>query len=476
MTDQNSTNTPEQGNDLPLSALFGAVYRLFYNKTFGLTIILAMAILTFLGVLFPQAPDNATKNQEMWKAWLETVRPKFAGFTDILGFLGVFRMFSSWPFIIVTALLALSILACTAHRAPNLWRQATAPRVHVGDGFFAKSRFHQEATRAGSLDSAMAGVEATLRKRRYRIIKDETDPTRFYADKNRWAPMGTVAAHVAFDIILIGVLVSSFAGFRDESVVVPEGGAVAVGHDTGITVRGQNLVSTTYDDGRPKDYAADLTAEKNGQVIASKTTRVNSPLRAHDVSFNLMNFGVGSDVEIIDAVSGKVIDHRVVPLDFETKDGVNIYGTYTIPDRHLEVYVVGVVSGASDGQIKPGQVLVEVYENGAKTPSGSAALDPGKPQKLSDTVSAKYNRETRYVALQVARDPGRIWVWIGSGLLIVGMCATMFLRHRRVWGKLETTADGVVITLASPDRADRAFEESLQAMASELSSTSTKKD
>ncbi len=466
--------TPETTEtDLPITELFGAVYRFFYNKTFGLSIILTMAVLTFLGVLFPQAPDTAVQSPEMWASWLDSVRPRFAGFTNVLAALTIFRMFQSWPFMLVTALLALSILACTAHRAPNLWRQATAPHIHVGDNFFAKSRFHEEAQHEGSTAEAFEAVSTSLRKRRYRIIKDG-DSGRFYADKNRWAPLGTVAAHIAFDIILIGVLVSSFSGFRDENVVVPVGTGVEVGHDTGLVVTADNFIDTYYDDGRPKDYASDVHVTKNGQEVGRQTIRVNSPLRVGDVTFNQMTFGVASEIEIRDTATGTVLDHRVIPLDFQTQDGVNVYGTYKLPEKNLEVYVVGVAAGQQDSQIKPGQVLVEIYEDGSKKPAGSAALSPATPQKLTDKYTVNFARERAYTSLQVARDPGRIWVWIGCGLLLLGMCATMFLRHRRIWGKIDHIEDSTVVTLASPDRADRAFEQSLQAIARELSSTTKK--
>ena len=91
------------------------IYAFFHNKRTGLVLILAMVVLTLLGVLFAQAPAGVRDNPEAYASWLESVRPRYRGWTDVLSALGIFRMFSSIPFLVVTSLLALSILACSAH-------------------------------------------------------------------------------------------------------------------------------------------------------------------------------------------------------------------------------------------------------------------------------------------------------------------------------------------------------------------------
>lgn len=90
-----------------------AIYRFLHNKRVGLVLILAMALLTLLGVLFPQAPSAVQADPEAFSAWLEELRPRYRGWTDPLAWLGVFGIFSSWWSRATTLLLAISILACT---------------------------------------------------------------------------------------------------------------------------------------------------------------------------------------------------------------------------------------------------------------------------------------------------------------------------------------------------------------------------
>jgi cytochrome c biogenesis protein len=51
--------------------------------------------------------------------------------------------------------------------------------------------------------------------------------------------------------------------------------------------------------------------------------------------------------------------------------------------------------------------------------------------------------QTYYTGLQLAKDPGMNVVWIGSGLLVGGLCIMFYVAHRKVWVKI-TEEDGQV--------------------------------
>jgi len=65
-----------------------------------------------------------------------------------------------------------------------------------------------------------------------------------------------------------------------------------------------------------------------------------------------------------------------------------------------------------------------------------------------------------YTGLQVARDPGVGIVWVGCGLMILGIVMAFFLSHRRVWLRLSKGADGrLEVSLAGVANRNRlAFE------------------
>ncbi len=52
--------------------------------------------------------------------------------------------------------------------------------------------------------------------------------------------------------------------------------------------------------------------------------------------------------------------------------------------------------------------------------------------------------QTYYTGLQLAKDPGMDVVWIGSAILVIGLCIMFYVAHRKVWVKLEDDGQGSV--------------------------------
>lgn len=443
---------PTVEDDVAPADVLRRVYAFFHNKRTGLVLILAMVVLTLLGVLIAQAPAGVRENPEAYASWLESVRPRYRGWTDILSALGIFRMFSSIPFLAVTSLLALSILACSAHRTPLLWRAATQPHTHVSDSFFSHGRLHRTVGVPASPEQAMAQVRAALR--RFRVIEDGNGPgLNVYADQYRFAPFGTVVAHVAFVVILVGVLITSNFGFEEPSFTVSVGSTAEVGHDTGLALEVTAFRDEYHPDGTPKDYASDVILLEDGDQVAAQTIRVNQPLTWDGVTFNQAFFGIAAELSVLDA-DGAVLHDTGVPLRFSTEDGLYTYGVVTLQD--VEVFVITAASGQADRTIGAGEARIEVYPVGQMEPLASQVVAQGTPTTIGD-LTYTFERERQYTGLIVSRDPGAPWVWAGSVLLMLGTCAAMFFRHRRLWVRVLPAGTGSEIRLASPDRPDPTF-------------------
>lgn len=455
--------------DLSVGQFFHRLYALFYNKRFGLLLILALGVLSLLGVLFIQAPDHIRQDPQAYASWVEQLRPRYGGWTLVLDKLGVFTMFSSIAFTVVTSLLALSIVACTTHRLPQLWKQATKPHLHVKDTFFDHARSRGSVQTGESADAAYERVAAELRQEHFRVVRDPDHPHALYADRNRWAPFGTVAAHAAFVIILAGVVVTGTFGYRNDDFVAPVGSVVEVAPGTGLTLRANSFTDEYHPDGRPKDYYSDLELFSNGQrVAASEHVRVNSPLTWGGYKFNQATFGVVADLTVV-SKSGTITPS--VPLENQAGDQETVYGSFKLPELDLEVYVIGAASGAQNSRIKPGQMRIELYRIGGQEPVASKLLNQSEATAVGD-LTITFNRERTYTGLMVVRDPGAPLVWIGSALLFLGMCLTMFWRHHRLWVRVTPADDGARVRLASPDRHDSMFERRFQAFVERLNRNS----
>ncbi|RLP08836.1 cytochrome c biogenesis protein ResB [Propionibacterium australiense] len=458
--------TPQIG----VGDFFAAIYRFLHSKKVGLALILAMGVLSLLGILIEQADSTVRSDPDMYAAWLEQARSRYGGWTSVLDAIGFFHMFSSPLYIAVLALLTLSIIACTVHRIPVLWKNAAHPKTRVTTGFYSRARTRAQAVSPLGTGEAHEQVRTMLSKAHFRVLSDPERSDQIYADRFRFAPFGTVFAHTAFIIILIGFTLTGAAGFQDEDVTVPLESRVAVGHDTGLEVELISFEDSYYADGSPKDYVSDLAVYRDGQQVARQMVRVNHPLTVDEVAFNQSYFGVAADVTIADA-DGSEITTQVVPLQWSTDDGQNAYGMVTLPEQHLDVYVMTAASGANASQLAPGEARIEVYGEGQQTLRGTGTIQQGT-QGTVGGLKFTFNREKSYTGLLVARDPGAVWVWIGSGLLLAGICMTMLARHRRVWVRIsESSEGGSLVQFACPDRHDTSFENLLNRMAASLADT-----
>jgi len=449
----------------------GHIYAFLCNKSVGLVLILLAGLLGLMGAIFPQMPASTRADAQAAEQWLEQVRPVFGGWTGVLRGLGVFNMFTSVPFLVVMGLLAASILACTAHRLPVIWRASRHPRTRVTARFFDRARLRSHFTAPVSAEDAFEAVCADARRHRLRVIVDERGPGRnAYLDRNHWAPFGTVFAHLAFVVVMAGFVVSSLTGFRDQQFTLTVGYPKDVGHGTALSVQANSFQDTYYEDGSPKDYVADLTLLDAGRQVASQEVRVNTPLSYHGVMFHQSYFGVSAVMRVADA-SGAELLHDGVALEWSTSDKIFNYGHTTLPDGTV-LYVVEAASGQVGTGIEPGQVRVELYEGEATTPSAEAVLDQGTPSAVGD-YTLTFEREQQFTGMIVRRDPGAPIVWVGFGLLAIGVCMTMFFPHRRIWVRVADTDDGALVQLASPDRRDFGFSAFFTDMAVRLSGRMT---
>ena len=65
-------------------------------------------------------------------------------------------------------------------------------------------------------------------------------------------------------------------------------------------------------------------------------------------------------------------------------------------------------------------------------------------------------RQLRGTGLQVAKDPGVWLVYLGCGLMLVGLVTAFFLSHRRIWLFLREEEGGTAILFVGSTNKNRA--------------------
>jgi cytochrome c biogenesis protein len=444
------------GPSVSTSDVTDRIWRFFISMRTGLWLILTLGLLSLVGTLLAQAPAGMTADPAAYTSWLASIHSKYGGWTPVLDKLGLFSVFSSIWFKGITVLLATSILACSVNRAPRLWKLAFHPHTRMGQTFFTHAPLRATVLASAGPDTALDDVRTVLKSHRFRTITDlGENEVNLYADRFRWGPFGTVIAHISFVIILVGFFLSATTGFKNTNFVAPVGSIVQVGNGTGLSVKAMSFNDSYYENGSPKDYVSDLIVYKNGVQVDRQMVRVNQPLRRDGVSFYQSFFGQAASMLVKDS-AGKTIYGDAVALAFQSDDGTHAIGQFDMKSKGLSVYVVTAASGKPDPAIKAGQIELEIHQDGKNDPIATQVVDQGKPTTIAG-VSYTFQRTVAFTGLTVAHDPGANFVWVGSGLLVIGLFLVFFFPHRRIWVRVRKTSGGSEILCASTMKRDAAF-------------------
>ncbi len=458
----------EGGLTLSPGELLERTWHVFISMRTGLALILGVAVLGLIGTVLVQAPAGLAADPAAYRAWLDSVRPKYGGWTGIFDALGFFSMFGSIWFRGLVALLMTSVVACSANRAPQLWRQATRPPLELSPSVFDRAALGATLDGGGSAELTAERIVAALRRRRYRVVTVvRDDRVHVYADRFRWTPFGTVIAHLSLVLLLAGVVIGTSFGFRDAGFAAPIGSRVEVGHGTGLALEA-TAFTDTYDPvtGAPSDYASEVVLYRNGARVAAQTVRVNQPLRFEGISFYQSFFGPAAALRVVDAGGTTLLDQGV-PLLYASDDGSERIGQFTLADQGLRVLVVAAASGEQSATIRPGQVQVEVYPVDSQSPLGVMVIDQGRPASVGP-LTVTFVRELEFTGLIVAHDPGQALVWSGAIALMLGVCLVFFFPNRRIWAQVARREGSGNVRIGALVRHDVAFQSEFQHLVDDL--------
>ncbi len=194
------------GGRSPAVVMIDAIWRFFCSTRVAVFEIVFLAILVLIGTL----------RGSIVPAQLPRIVPAF---DPIVRRWYQFDVFHSLIFSLTLALLAIGITVCTINRLPGIWRAIARPTVATTRSFFATAE-PAVALRPAETPGCVADeIRRILSARRYRVLTGRRgDHIHIYADKNRFARLGTFPFHLALILVLAGGIVGSEFGFRDMAI------------------------------------------------------------------------------------------------------------------------------------------------------------------------------------------------------------------------------------------------------------------
>jgi cytochrome c biogenesis protein len=376
----------------------------------------ALAATSIIGTIIPQGESSAF--------YVKNFGEKTAHFFQVLD---IANMYYSWWFLGLLGILSTNLIICSLDRFPLVWKAITADNLAIAPERIEKmancSKWQFATDKIDQIDLpgllGQNGWKADSKK----LGNDEL----FFSQKGRWSRVGVYIVHSSILIIFAGAVIGHFFGFKG-SVMIPETSSTqkvfayknADSIDLGFEVRCNSFAVQFYDNGVPKEYKSSLTVLENGREVLTRDIVVNSPLTYRGITFYQSSYQGYQDfiVNITDNSSGEV---KQFTIPFQKQ--------MTWEEKGLQF---GIVNAEAVGQrVTRAKLWFKAREN----PAAIEWLKDNETITVTSgakeyTVSAKQMYAT---GLQVAKDPGVWVVYIGCGIMLLGLYLAFFMSHRRIW-------------------------------------------
>jgi hypothetical protein len=147
--------------------------------------------------------------------------------------------------------------------------------------------------------------------------------------------------------------------------------------------------------------------------------------------------------------------------DLETSPSANVEALpATHTDGTLAVPVLQLTGANVSQTSDSGPVTLWLSGIGASAP---VPLREGESAVVGD-FEYTFVRLKPFVGIEVKKDRGETLIWVGSALLVIGLCLTLWIPRRRLWARLGS--DGLRITGQAPRLAN--LRQELESLASEV--------
>lgn len=383
--------------------------------------------------------------------------PALFGFLSwkVILLIGLDHVYRTWWFLALLILFGASLTACTFTRQlPALrWFSRTW-------NFYSQPRQFQKFALSAELQQVdVKELVPLLKKRRYQIFQEGN---KLYAHKGIVGRVGPIVVHAAMLLVLIGAIIGAMTGFMAQEMV-PSGATFQVKNvvDAGPWALSQvpkdwsvkvNRFWIDYTpDGTIDQFYSDLSVlDADGEEVDRQTIHVNKPLRHKGVTFYQADWSIAG-------VQFRVNNSPLITLpmaQLDTNGQGRLWGTWipTKPDLSSGVSVI-----AKDLQ---GTLLV--YDMQGKL---VATVREGMSTDVNG-VTLAITQVIGSTGLQIKADPGIPIVYLGFGLLMLGVVMS-YISHSQIWAL--QTEEGHFYIGGKTNRAQVTFEREMVTILDQLS-------
>ncbi|MFO7760665.1 MAG: cytochrome c biogenesis protein ResB [Desulfobia sp.] len=433
------------------------IVNFFSSVKLALFLIFCLALTSIIGTIIPQNKQAEIYVKEYGKKT-----------ADLFQFLDFTNMYSSWWFITLLFLLSLNLIVCSFKRLPNILRIIGKDNLAPDPTRLKKRKEHKIFQSRLSLEEVKNKVIKALNKNGWRPKeKQQDEEVVLFAQKGEWTRFGVYLVHASILIIFIGAMIGKLYGYKG-SVMIPEttkkGEIYSFNDEKKIKLDFEILCKefslSRYPDGTPKGYVSELAVIENGREVLNRKIEVNDPLHYKGHTFYQASF--------------KPFQKLLATI----RDNQENTGTKILiePGKEAKWEEGGISFGVINrAETKiPGRFKYKVWFYDRSGEPQTFWLTDGE-NTVVRTEDSNYLfglKQFYATTLQVTKDPGVWWVYLGFTMIMGGLYIAFFLSHRRLWILIKEDGNTEVIISGNSNKNkagfNKTFEETAKAIENEL--------
>ncbi|ALX47988.1 cytochrome c biogenesis protein ResB [Lentibacillus amyloliquefaciens] len=448
------------------------IWNFFSSVKVGVWLIVLALLASGAGTIFPQEqyiPAGAANRDP--SVYYEAT---YGIMGQIYYQLGFHNLYSSWWYLLLIALIGISLVICSIDRFVPLFKalKRQKPRRHAQ--FLKRQRLFSKTDQI--TDDDKSAVVSKLKKKHYKIREEKGH---ILAEKGRFSRWGPYVNHIGLIIILIAALLrmTPFM-YMDEYVWVREGETTVIpGTDSEYHIENKEFILETYDENDERFQEAiqqEGMVEKNFQTnaviyketgeniagaepelekVTEEEIRMNHPLKFDGYTlyqagyqqneFESMSFKIHETNDSEETSLGEFQVDLTDPKDEYTLDnGFRVVLSQYYPDYELDE---GEPRSKTNYPRNPAFVFT-VHPPDNEEPEMSF-VGIGRNVDASGENDYKLgvqDFDTRYASgLTVRVDHTLPFFIIGAAIFMIGVIQGMYWQHRRIW--LNPEDEGIIL-------------------------------
>ncbi|WP_373895231.1 cytochrome c biogenesis protein ResB [Virgibacillus sp. CBA3643] len=453
-------------------SIIDKIWSFFSSVKVGVWLIVITLLASAVGSILPQEMYIPADAESRDPAIFYEARYGFFGL--IFYQLGLHNLYSSWWYMMLIALIGISLVICSIDRFVPLYKALKNQKSKRHETFLNRQRLYSETETV--TDEEIRNVKDRLKKQRYNV-RDENG--HILAEKGRFSRWGPYVNHIGLIIILLAAILRLTPGFfLDEYVWVREGEEKVIpGTEGEYYIENKDFILETHDENDERfreaieqegmvesNYQTNLViskaeegavtgAEPELEPIIEDKIQLNHPLKfdgytLYQAGYQLNEFtNMSFEIHKKDGVSELALDTFTIDLtspemEYELESGFHVEIGQYHPDFYMDD---GVPASETNFPRNPAFILYVTPPSGDNTEISFLGIG----RNIDATGENQYNVSIKdfemhdVSGITVRSDYTLPFFGLGAAIFMIGVIQGMYWYHRRIW--IHPKGDGLLL-------------------------------